>query len=71
MRARTWASILVTLFLVPLVAAQVEYGVITGQVIDSSGAVLPGVSLELTGPEQRTTLSDSRGEFTFVRLQGG
>jgi Ca-activated chloride channel family protein len=71
MRARTWTSILVTLFLVPLVAAQVQYGVITGKVIDSSGAVLPGVSLELTGPEHRTTLSDSRGEFSFVRLNGG
>ena len=71
MRARTWASILVTLFLVPLVAAQVQYGVITGKVIDSSGAVLPGVSLELTGPDRRSTISDSRGEFTFVRLPGG
>jgi hypothetical protein len=71
MRARIWSSILVTLLLVPLVAAQVQYAVIAGVVTDSSGAVLPGVSLELTGPDRRSTVSDSRGEFTFVRLQGG
>ena len=33
MGARTWTSILVTLFLVPLVAAQVQYGVISGKVM--------------------------------------
>jgi len=71
MRTRIWASILVTLLLVPHLGAQVQYGVITGKVIDSSGAVLPGVSLTLTGPDQRGTISNSRGEFTFVRLHGG
>jgi Ca-activated chloride channel family protein len=71
MRARIWSSILVTLLLVPLVAAQVQYAVITGVVTDSSGAVLPGVNVTLTGADQRTTLTNSRGEFTFVRLQGG
>jgi Ca-activated chloride channel family protein len=71
MRTRIWASIVVTLFLVPLVAAQGQYAVITGVVVDSSGAVLPGVTIELTGPDQRSTTTNSRGEFTFVRLQGG
>jgi Ca-activated chloride channel homolog len=71
MRARIWSSILVTLFLIPLVAAQVQYAVITGVVTDSSGAVLPGVTVTLTGADQRTTLTNSRGEFTFVRLDGG
>jgi len=71
MRARIWASILVTFCLVPLLAAQVRYGVITGVVTDSSGAVLPGVSVTLTGADQRTTITDSRGEFTLVRLHGG
>ncbi len=71
MRARIWASILVTLLLVPLVGAQVQYGVITGVVVDASGAVLPGVTIELIGPEHRTTFTDSRGEFSFVRLKAG
>jgi Ca-activated chloride channel family protein len=71
MRTRIWASIVVTFWLVPLLAAQVRFAVITGVVTDSSGAVLPGVSVTLTGAEQRTTITDSRGEFTFVRLHGG
>ena len=70
MRARTWTSILVTFCLVPLLAAQVRFAVITGVVTDSSGAVLPGVSVTLTGAEQRMTITNSRGEFTFVRLHG-
>ena len=71
MRARIWSSILVTLLLVPFVAAQVRYAVIAGVVVDSSGAVLPGVTVELTGPEKHSTITDSRGEFTFVRLSSG
>jgi Ca-activated chloride channel family protein len=70
-RARIWASILVTLCLVPLVAAQVRYGVVAGVVIDTSGAVLPGVTITLTGPDRRSTITNSRGEFTFVRLRDG
>jgi Ca-activated chloride channel homolog len=71
MRTRIWASILVTFCLVPLLAAQVRFAVITGVVTDSSGAVLPGVSVTLTGADQRSTITNSRGEFTFVRLHGG
>jgi Ca-activated chloride channel family protein len=71
MRTRIWASILFTFCLVPLLAAQVRFAVITGVVTDSSGAVLPGVSVTLTGAEQRTTITDNRGAFTFVRLHGG
>jgi Ca-activated chloride channel family protein len=71
MRARIWASILVTLFLVPVPAAQVRSGIITGTVVDSSGAVLPGANVTITGPEQRSTVTDSRGQFSFVRLAGG
>jgi Ca-activated chloride channel family protein len=71
MRARIWASILVTLFLVPLLTAQVRYGVITGTVVDTGGARLPGVTVTLTGSVTRSTTTNERGEFTFADLRGG
>ena len=71
MCTRMWASLLVALFLVPLLAAQVEYGVVSGTVTDTVGTVLPGVTVTLTGPEKRNTLTDGRGEFIFVRLRPG
>jgi len=74
MRARIWASVVVSLFLVPLLAAQTGYGVITGVVIDTSGAALPGATVTLTGRDrgdQRSTVTNDRGQFTFAGLQGG
>jgi len=71
MRTRIWASIVVVAFVVPLLAAQVDFGAINGVVTDSSGAVLPGVTIELTGPERRTVLTGGRGEFSVVRLRPG
>ena len=71
MRTRIWASIVVVAFVVPLLAAQVDFGAINGVVTDSSGAVLPGVTIELTGPEKRTALTGDRGEFSVVRLRPG
>ena len=71
MRTRMWASLLVALFLVPLLVAQVEYGVVSGTVTDTVGTVLPGVTVTLTGPDKRSTVTDGRGEFIFVRLRPG
>ncbi|MET0164524.1 MAG: von Willebrand factor type A domain-containing protein, partial [Vicinamibacterales bacterium] len=71
MRTRIWASIVVVAFVVPLLAAQVDFAAITGVVTDGSGAVLPGVTIELTGPEKRTVLTGGRGEFSVVRLRPG
>ena len=71
MRMRIWAFIVVVAFVVPLLAAQVDFGAINGVVTDSSGAVLPGVTIELTGPEKRTVLTGGRGEFSVVRLRPG
>ena len=71
MRTRIWASIVVVAFVVPLLAAQVEFGAITGLVTDASGAVLPGVRIELTGPQKRTVVTNGRGEFTIAKLQPG
>jgi Ca-activated chloride channel family protein len=71
MRVRMWASIVVVACVVPLIAAQVEFGAINGVVIDSSGAVLPAVKVTITGPEKRTALTDGRGEFSFTKLRAG
>ena len=66
-----WASVVVVTLVVPLLAAQVEFGALTGTVTDPSGAALPGVSITLIGPEKRTAVTDGRGEFSFVRLRPG
>jgi Ca-activated chloride channel family protein len=71
MRTRMWASIVVVAFVVPILAAQVEFGAINGIVTDESGAILPGVTIELTGPETHTAVSDARGQFSIVRLRPG
>ena len=71
MRTRMWAPLVVSLFLVPLLAAQGEYGVINGIVTDVQGIALPGVTVTLTGPDTRSTVTNERGEFTFVRLRPG
>ena len=71
MRTRMWASVVVVTFVVPLLAAQVEFGALTGNVTDSSGAALSGVSITLIGPEKRSAVTDGRGEFSFVRLRPG
>lgn len=54
--------------------AQVGNGVITGQVSDETGGMLPGATMTLrdasTGRE-RSTLSDSSGRFTIAGLVPG
>jgi Ca-activated chloride channel family protein len=71
MRTRIWASGVVVVFVVPLLAAQVEFGAINGIVTDTSGTALPGVTMTLTGPDKRTAVTDGRGEFSFIRLRPG
>ena len=47
-------------------------GTITGSVTDAQGAVLPGVTVTLTGRTgSQTTVSDDRGEFRFIGLNPG
>ncbi|MEQ1730641.1 MAG: carboxypeptidase-like regulatory domain-containing protein, partial [Vicinamibacterales bacterium] len=49
--------------------------VISGQVRDTSGAVLPGVSVEASSPvlieKVRTVVSDDQGRYTIVDLRPG
>ena len=64
-----------TLFSLSLAATSwAQDGVITGRITDPSGAVLPGVSLSLTGPAimgARTAVSDEQGGFRFGLLPPG
>ena len=68
----TLAATLFTLSIAASSAAQ--DGVITGRVIDPSGAVLPGVSLSLTSPSVmgvRTAITDDQGGYRFGLLPPG
>ena len=52
--------------------AQTLSGTITGTVADAQGAVLPGVTVTLTGRTgSQTTVSNDSGEFRFVGLNPG
>jgi Carboxypeptidase regulatory-like domain len=49
--------------------AQSLTGTIEGKVADPQGALLPGVTLTLTGPRgEQTTVSDEQGNFRFVGI---
>jgi len=52
-------------------AAQVYTGRIDITITDSTGAILPGVNVEITGPQNQTAVSDARGEVHFLNLPPG
>src|SRR5262245_66526842 len=53
--------------------AQSSVGIVRGTVRDSSGGVLPGATIRLShAPDaDRTTITDAKGEFSFVALRHG
>jgi Ca-activated chloride channel family protein len=53
--------------------AQSSVGIVRGTVKDSSGGVLPGATVRLShAPDaDRTTVTDAKGEFSFVALSPG
>jgi hypothetical protein len=68
-----WAGLLL---LPPLSFAQgTSTGIVAGSVKDSSGAVLPGVTVEASSPvlieKTRTTVSDDKGEYRITELRSG
>jgi Carboxypeptidase regulatory-like domain len=60
---------------VPALACAQGTSAIAGVVRDSSGAVLPGVTIEAASPalieKLRTVVSDEKGEYKIVNLPGG
>src|SRR6185436_7341503 len=76
---RGWFGLLVLtigLCVPGLAAAQTaNTGAISGEVRDSSGSVLPGVSVEAASPalieRARTVVSDSNGRYSITELRPG
>ena len=67
--------LVVTAFLLPAAWAQVtDAGTVRGTVADSSGAIVPGVSITLRDPESNLTyktVTDESGEFRFLTVPAG
>ncbi len=55
----------------PTVTAQVYTGRIEVTVVDSTGAVLPGTTVEISGPQSRSTATDGNGTAQFLNLSPG
>jgi Ca-activated chloride channel homolog len=80
MRTRVAASLAVVLSIVLGVGFSVasglgrttsEFGFLAGTVTDETGSALPGVTITITGPQRRTTVTNDRGEFRFPGLPPG
>src|ERR671918_332429 len=60
---------------VPVLASAQVLGTIAGTVRDTSGAVLPGVSVEASSPalieKVRTAVTDASGQYRIVNLPPG
>src|SRR5688500_10631729 len=52
-------------------AAQVFTGRIDVTVVDSTGAVLPGVTVEVTGPQNQNVTTDAEGQVRLLNLPPG
>ena len=59
----------------PLLAQAVQTSTLTGTVKDSTGAVLPGVTVNVSSPQQiggvQTSVTDSQGIYRFPALRPG
>jgi outer membrane receptor protein involved in Fe transport len=71
---RCLAVLAIALAIPALVAAQTESGKVTGTVTDQSGAVLPGVTVNLKSVDRatmRSTVTNAEGEYVFASLVPG
>lgn len=73
MRLRTVGAAvgLVALLGVTLLAQSPPPGKLNGTVVDTSDAVMPGVSIVLRGPESRSAVTNRDGAFAFSALPLG
>jgi hypothetical protein len=73
--ARISATVLCIVFVWALAGAQSVRPSISGSVIDSSGAVLPGVTVEVASPalieKTRATVTDGNGQYRITELESG
>ena len=73
--AVSFLALAVLIFSAPGVFAQGQSGSIAGVVRDTSGAVLPGVTVEAASPalieKARTVVTDGQGRYTIVDLRPG
>ncbi|HXW06000.1 MAG TPA: carboxypeptidase regulatory-like domain-containing protein [Vicinamibacterales bacterium] len=69
-----WICLFVVCSLLPALASAQQTGAISGKVTDTSGGVLPGVTVEATSgvlPTPRSTVTDGNGEFRLPALPPG
>ena len=62
-----FAAFILAVFAMPA-SAQVYTGRIDVTAVDSTGAVLPGVTVEISGTQNATQVTDARGEAHFLNL---
>ena len=72
-RLRVFLLLLLVVALPLTAMAQTGTGRITGVVTDSTGGVLPGVTISVKGPDNavRSTVSDSNGKYLIEKLAPG
>ena len=72
---RGWKPVLLALALIGIPAAAAAQATLAGVVRDSSGAVLPGVTVEAASPvlieKVRSTVTDGNGRYQIVDLRPG
>ena len=73
MRLRTFLAVMLTALLASPMAAQEQRGTLEGVVRDSTGAVLPGVTVEARGATGAvlTTVTDDSGTYRFPSVAPG
>lgn len=67
-------TVLLLILAAPMAFAQATAGSLVGTVTDSSGAALPGVTVELSGPAMqgtRTAVTDGEGNYRFANVPPG
>src|ERR671919_585754 len=73
--ARPLAAVLFLLLAAPAATYAQQLGSIAGAVRDTSGAVMPGVTVEVASPalieKVRTAVTDSEGRYNIVDLRPG
>jgi len=76
-RARAWFGVVLTLLALslPSAAGAQVLGTVAGNVKDASGAVLPGVTVEVASPalieKVRSAVTDGSGQYRIVNLPPG